>query len=88
MNALSKAIEGLKSAKENLDKIMRVSGIDIYEETIKVQVASLRDLEQIPGEVTYSDSGNGYEYPIKAKKVYKGVLFLCVLTREEYARIA
>ncbi|WP_165608392.1 hypothetical protein [Desulfoscipio geothermicus] len=52
-----------------------------------MQVETLRDLEQIPGQAVFKDEDQ-LEFPVWAQKEYKGVIFFCVTTKEEFAKSA
>jgi len=49
----------------------------------EVLLTSMRDLEQVPGEVQY-EVRDCEEFPWEAVKVYDGVTFCCLLRTDEY----
>ena len=76
------AVWALRSAEAAVSDILHRNYISISGNYIAVGVLSLRDLEQIPGEIEYIDR-NDNECPVKARKVFDGVEFHYLMTPEE-----
>lgn len=51
---------------------------------LEVLVTTMRDLEQVPGEVQIEYREYGEDYPWEASKVFEGVTFCCLLKQEQY----
>ena len=49
-----------------------------------VQLDSVRDLEQVSGDMEFRERNHGKEYPWRASKVFDGVEFFVLLTQEDY----
>ena len=76
------AVKALKSAEAAVSEILHRNYISISGNYFSVGVLSIRDLEQIPGELEYIDR-NDDECPVKARKVFEGVEFHYLMTPEE-----
>lgn len=87
MSKVMQAVDALKTAWKALLEIANPIDVIIDQDRIVVHLLSRRDLDQIPGKVTYQDEGE-YEYPIRAEKKFAGVTFFCLMTREEFRKIA
>ena len=63
MNEVTKAIEALKQARDKVEKILHFIEINFqgFGDIISVQVLSMRDLQQIPGEVLVKQDGTSYK---------------------------
>lgn len=79
------AVQAIKAARGAVQDVVNMYGIDISSDGIKVQVGSLRDLEQIPGDVEYKEFAGGRlpDYPIRARKFDNGVEWFCLLDPEQ-----
>jgi len=63
MNSVQDVIETLKQARDKVEKILHFIEINFqgFGDIISVQVLSMRDLEQIPGEVLVKQDGTVYK---------------------------
>jgi len=83
-NKITEVTDALKAAQKAAGEIFSGNpGVYATQHSMSVSLDSLRDLEQVPGEVEYEDRGRD-EWPWKAWKMYGGAEFYVLLTQEEY----
>ncbi len=80
---IAQVISAIKAATQELDNTMHLIGTDIGRHRIKVHVANLRDLEQVPGRAKVTDDGEEYDTPMRHTKKYAGAEFFCLTERSQ-----
>lgn len=81
MNRAQEAAQAIKLAIDKTNEVMHCICIMANNHGVSVQVQSLRDLEQVPGQERRQPFS--HDYPIEAYKMVDGVKFFCLLTAEE-----
>ncbi len=84
-NAVVEAVEKLNNAVDTLNNLMRVLHVDAarWNDKRRVQVYTLRDLQQVPGELSVeSFQADGWPPQEKLFKTVGGVEFYCLVDRE------
>lgn len=86
---LDRAIEKLNNAMVEMKEIAHVLDISVNPRTgISIHLKSMRDMEQVPGEIAFFQTGLSEPYhPIRAEKVYAGARFFCYLKTDEYQNV-
>lgn len=82
MDKATQAIEALKAAEAAIREIVNPISVAFDKwGRREVQVETLRDLEQIPGEVKYEafQAKDYPQYTVKAAKECNGYKFFCIL---------
>lgn len=84
MSKVIEAADAMRKAWDSLKEIVNPVSATIDFESAWVHVKSLRDLEQIPGEVEIKELQRGSYYAAQVSKELLGVEFRCYLTADEY----
>jgi hypothetical protein len=81
VNKAQEAATAIKAAIDKTNEVMHCICIMANNHGVTVQVQSLDDLEQVPGEERRQPFS--HDYPVEAYKMVDGVKFFCLLTAEE-----
>lgn len=84
---MSKALEltdALQQVVRTMKDLLHPIQAQFYDDKWRVQVAFYRDLEQIPGQVRFTELIISEFHAAKASKELQGVEFVCYLTGTEY----
>lgn len=81
MYKILKGVQQLKGAISIIEEVINIIAIDIAYGSTRIHVQTLRDLEQIPGELELVE--RSCQYPFEARKTVEGVRFFCLLEAAE-----